>query len=94
MTTGIVQDQNLEKHIEKQMGCMAGFLQIFDRHQILAGKRVYSTKRLPPSVLVSLFNYSFGFPSVQYGPLGRYRKMVVPIFFHPFWLFSHFFDWV
>jgi hypothetical protein len=45
MTTGIVQDQNLEK----QMGCMAGFLQIFDRHQLLAGKRFYSTKRLPPS---------------------------------------------
>ncbi|KAI4349462.1 hypothetical protein L6164_010048 [Bauhinia variegata] len=49
MTTGIVQDQNLEKHIEKQMGCMAGFLQIFDRHQLLTGKRVYSAKRLPPS---------------------------------------------
>ncbi|EXB26554.1 hypothetical protein L484_012545 [Morus notabilis] len=52
MTTGMVQDQNLEKHIEKQMGCMAGFLQIFDRHQILAGKRLYSAKRLPPSVSV------------------------------------------
>lgn len=31
------------------MGCMAGFLQIFDRHQILAGKRNYSAKCLPPS---------------------------------------------
>ncbi|KAG7011213.1 Protein LONGIFOLIA 1 [Cucurbita argyrosperma subsp. argyrosperma] len=50
MTTGMLQDQNLEKQIEKQMGCMAGFLHIFDRHQILAGKRLYSTKRLPPSV--------------------------------------------
>lgn len=49
MTTGIVQEQNLEKQIEKQMGCMAGFLQIFDRHQILTGKRLISTKRLPPS---------------------------------------------
>ncbi|CAK7346503.1 unnamed protein product [Dovyalis caffra] len=46
---GIVQEQNMEKHIEKQMGCMAGFLQIFDRHQIIAGKRLYSTKRLPLS---------------------------------------------
>ncbi|XP_007050453.2 PREDICTED: protein LONGIFOLIA 1 [Theobroma cacao] len=45
MTTGLVQDQNLEK----QMGCMAGFLQIFDRHQLLTGKRLYSTKRLPPT---------------------------------------------
>ncbi|KAF7804704.1 protein LONGIFOLIA 1 [Senna tora] len=32
------------------MGCMAGFLQIFDRHQLLTGKRVYSAKRLPPSL--------------------------------------------
>ncbi|KAH0978340.1 hypothetical protein GBA52_028059 [Prunus armeniaca] len=52
MTTGMVQDQNLEKHIEKQMGCMAGFLQIFDRHQLLTGKRLYSTKRLPSSAAV------------------------------------------
>ncbi|XP_050364433.1 protein LONGIFOLIA 1 [Argentina anserina] len=52
MTTGIVQEQKLDKHIEKQMGCMAGFLQIFDRHQILNGKRLYSTKRLPPSAAV------------------------------------------
>ncbi|GMN48877.1 hypothetical protein TIFTF001_018044 [Ficus carica] len=52
MTTGMVQDQNLEKHIEKQMGCMAGFLQIFDRHQLLAGKRLVSAKGLPPSVSV------------------------------------------
>ncbi|XP_010279298.1 PREDICTED: protein LONGIFOLIA 1-like [Nelumbo nucifera] len=52
MTTGIIQDQNLEKQIEKQMGCMAGFLQLFDRHQLLAGKRLYSTKRLPPSQAV------------------------------------------
>ncbi|KAK8718007.1 hypothetical protein V6N13_045257 [Hibiscus sabdariffa] len=42
-------EQNLEEHIGKQMGCMAGFLQIFDRHQNLTGKRLYSTKRLPPS---------------------------------------------
>nr|KYP48631.1 hypothetical protein KK1_029693 [Cajanus cajan] len=51
MTTGMVRDQNLEKHIHKQMGCMAGFLQIFDRNQILTGKRVYSPKRLPPVTL-------------------------------------------
>ncbi|KAL3849912.1 hypothetical protein ACJIZ3_011794 [Penstemon smallii] len=43
MTTGFVKDQNLEKQIKKQMGCMAGFLQLFDRHQIL------TAKRLPPS---------------------------------------------
>ncbi|KAL7598538.1 hypothetical protein Lser_V15G27181 [Lactuca serriola] len=50
MMTGLIQDQNLEKQIEKQIGCMSGFLHIFDRQQILAGKRIYSTtKRLPPS---------------------------------------------
>ncbi|KAI3526674.1 hypothetical protein L1887_05935 [Cichorium endivia] len=49
MMTGLMQDQNLEKQIEKQIGCMSGFLHIFDRQQILAGKRIYSTKRLPPS---------------------------------------------
>ncbi|XP_061338111.1 protein LONGIFOLIA 1-like [Gastrolobium bilobum] len=51
MTTGIVRDQNLEKQMQKQMGCMSGFLQIFDRHQILTGKRIHSAKRLrlPPA---------------------------------------------
>ncbi|KAH6767755.1 hypothetical protein C2S52_018738 [Perilla frutescens var. hirtella] len=49
MSAGMVKEHSFEKHIEKQMGCMAGFLQIFDRHQILAGKRHYSAKRLPPS---------------------------------------------
>ncbi|KAL3644919.1 hypothetical protein CASFOL_010099 [Castilleja foliolosa] len=44
MASGLVKEHNLEK----QMGCMSGFLQIFDRHQILSGKRYYSAKRLPP----------------------------------------------
>ncbi|KAF9686910.1 hypothetical protein SADUNF_Sadunf02G0039000 [Salix dunnii] len=50
---GIVQEQNMEKHIEKQMGCMAGFLQIFDRQQIITGKRLYTTRRLPLSMGVA-----------------------------------------
>ncbi|CAM8887278.1 unnamed protein product [Rhodiola kirilowii] len=37
-----------QKNLEKQMGCMAGFLQLFDRQHLLTGKRIYSTKRLPP----------------------------------------------
>ncbi|KAL1550169.1 protein LONGIFOLIA 1-like [Salvia divinorum] len=48
MTTAFVDDKNLEKHIQKQMGCMAGFLQIFDRHHIITGKRLHATRRLPP----------------------------------------------
>lgn len=56
MTTGIVQDQ---QNLEKQMGCMSGFLQIFDRHQILTGKRLYSTKRLPSSAVSLKTNSSY-----------------------------------
>ncbi|XP_072986973.1 uncharacterized protein [Typha latifolia] len=43
---GVIDEQNLDRHFEKHMGCMAGFLQLFDRPQILSGKRVYSTRRL------------------------------------------------
>ncbi|GJS89156.1 protein longifolia 1, partial [Tanacetum coccineum] len=53
MMAGLIQDQNLEKQIQKQIGCMSGFLHIFDRQQILSGKRVYSHKRLPPSTVSS-----------------------------------------
>ncbi|XP_020549830.1 protein LONGIFOLIA 1 [Sesamum indicum] len=49
MSTGLVEEHNLEKQIKKQMGCMAGFLQLFDRHQILSGRSLYSAKRLPSS---------------------------------------------
>ncbi|GLU07617.1 hypothetical protein SLE2022_245690 [Rubroshorea leprosula] len=52
MTTGIMQDQNLEKQIGKQMGCMAGFFHIFDRHQIVSRKRLYSVKRLSSTPVV------------------------------------------
>ncbi|KAJ8650437.1 hypothetical protein MRB53_003460 [Persea americana] len=50
--TGMPDDRSLEKQMEKQMGCMAGFRQLFDRHQILAGKRLHSSKRLPPPTAV------------------------------------------
>ncbi|CAA2996778.1 Hypothetical predicted protein [Olea europaea subsp. europaea] len=51
--SGMMREQNLERQIEKQMGCMAGFLQLFDRHHIFTGKRIYSTtKRLPPTTVV------------------------------------------
>nr|XP_017232857.1 PREDICTED: protein LONGIFOLIA 1-like isoform X2 [Daucus carota subsp. sativus] len=41
-TTAFLHDQNTQKKIEKQMGCISGLLHIFDRHQLL------SSKRLPP----------------------------------------------
>ncbi|XP_051120987.1 protein LONGIFOLIA 1-like [Andrographis paniculata] len=49
MTPEVVNEPNFEKQMRKQIGCMAGFLQIFDRHQIMIGKRLYSAKRLTPS---------------------------------------------
>ncbi|CAN1766278.1 Protein LONGIFOLIA 1 [Linum perenne] len=61
--TGVVQ----EMQIEKQMGCMAGFLQIFDRHQILTGKRLCANKRLPPSAVADSASETekpVGYPAV------------------------------
>ncbi|KAK3036897.1 hypothetical protein RJ639_031515 [Escallonia herrerae] len=55
MMTGMLHDQNLEKQIEKQMGCMTGFLQLFDRNQMLTGKRLYTTKRLPSTAAVNVY---------------------------------------
>ncbi|KAL8142572.1 hypothetical protein V2J09_015604 [Rumex salicifolius] len=53
MTTGIINDQNLEKQIQKHMGgCMAGFFNLFDRNHVLSGKRVF-IKRLPASAFES-----------------------------------------
>lgn len=43
---GITDDPQVEREMEKQIGCMAGFLQLFDRHQILIGRRLYGPKRL------------------------------------------------
>lgn len=40
-------DSDLEKQLEKQIGCMTGILQLFDRPSILAGKRLYGHKKLP-----------------------------------------------
>ncbi|XP_078435874.1 uncharacterized protein LOC144706742 [Wolffia australiana] len=34
--------EDMDKAVRRQMGCMAGFLQIFDRHQIYAARRLGS----------------------------------------------------
>ncbi|PKA49384.1 Protein LONGIFOLIA 2 [Apostasia shenzhenica] len=53
MTPGIANiiphERDLENQIEGQIGCVAGFLQFFGRHQILAGRRLSSPKRPPVS---------------------------------------------
>lgn len=53
MTSGMLPEE--KRNLERQMGCMAGFFQLFDRHQILAGKRIYSTRRLPSSPVSFFF---------------------------------------
>ncbi|CAA6653726.1 unnamed protein product [Spirodela intermedia] len=55
------EEDNVDKQMERQMGCMTGFFQIFDRHQILAGRRgIYAAKRLA------------SFPS----PVGSRRRLI------------------
>lgn len=34
--------------LQKQIGCMTGIFQIFDRHHVITGRRISSHKRLPP----------------------------------------------
>nr|XP_043611421.1 uncharacterized protein LOC122583047 [Erigeron canadensis] len=66
--------ENVEKQIEKQIGCMSGFLHIFDRQQILSNKRIYSTKRLPPSTSVDTSPESV--KSVKSSPIKPVEKIV------------------
>lgn len=79
---GIVQEQNMEKHIEKQMGCMAGFLQIFDRHQIITGKRLYATRRLPSSMV------SYSLLSDQYVFFALFMSFFLTLVCHYLWELS------
>ncbi|KAK8948576.1 hypothetical protein KSP39_PZI005173 [Platanthera zijinensis] len=51
-------EPNLEKQIERQMGCMTGFLQLFERQQTIAGKRFYSAKQLHISPTADSFSTS------------------------------------
>lgn len=43
--------------LQKQIGCMTGVFQLFDRHQVLAGRRITgpSPKRLPSGIYSDLF---------------------------------------
>lgn len=43
----ISDDPDLEKQLQKQIGCMTGILQLFERPSIITGKRLYGTKNLP-----------------------------------------------
>ncbi|KAJ0871083.1 putative protein LONGIFOLIA [Helianthus annuus] len=65
MMRGVMQDQNHENQIEKQIGCMSGFLHIFDRQQILAGKRIHSAKRHPTSAVVAVSPESINLNTIR-----------------------------
>ncbi|KAM0064489.1 putative protein LONGIFOLIA [Helianthus debilis subsp. tardiflorus] len=65
MRGGVMQDQNHENQIEKQIGCMSGFLHIFDRQQILAGKRIHSAKRLSTSAVVAVSPESINLNTIR-----------------------------
>ena len=45
-TNKLLQSLSEDPQLEKQIGCMAGILQIFDRHQVLTGRRLYGHKRI------------------------------------------------
>ncbi|KAI7726111.1 hypothetical protein M8C21_028833 [Ambrosia artemisiifolia] len=45
----------MQDQIEKQIGCMSGFLHIFDRQHIFAEKRIHSAKCLSTSAGVAVF---------------------------------------
>eukprot|EP00249_Psilotum_nudum_P017099 c26157_g1_i2 orf=210-4232(-) len=47
MSTGkLIQSLSEDPQLEKQIGCMAGIIQLFDRHQLLTGRRLYGHKRI------------------------------------------------
>ncbi|KAG6505280.1 protein LONGIFOLIA 1-like [Zingiber officinale] len=53
MTPGVVSHGGVleEQRLERQIGCMAGFLQLFDRGHIVVGRRGFSTRPLTtPSI--------------------------------------------
>ena len=59
--------------LQKQIGCMTGIFQLFDRHHILSAKRIngHTPKRLFPGKSLTLFSLKFQYLTVffQYGCL-------------------------
>lgn len=44
--------------LQKQIGCMTGILQLFDRQHVLSGRHMRH-KRLPPGILLSYFALAY-----------------------------------
>ena len=44
--------------LQKQIGCMTGIFQLFDRHQVLTARRI-SQKRLPSGIHHSMNMFNF-----------------------------------
>jgi len=53
----ISDDPDLEKQLQKQIGCMTGILQLFERPSIITGKRLYGTKNLPAGLFLQNIFY-------------------------------------
>ncbi|CAK9185997.1 unnamed protein product [Ilex paraguariensis] len=47
--------------LQKQIGCMNGIFQLFDRHQFLGGRRItgHHHKRLPPGIVFTMASLHF-----------------------------------
>lgn len=52
--------------LQKQIGCMTGIFQLFDRHHVLSPKRIngHTPKRLLPGKSLTLFSLKFQFLTV------------------------------
>ena len=44
--------------LQKQIGCMTGILQLFDRQHILSGRQLRH-RRLPPGISLSQFAFAY-----------------------------------
>lgn len=55
MSTKLVYSTDENPNMHKQLGCMNGILQLFDRHHFVSGRRVnsHSHKRLPPGKITN-----------------------------------------
>lgn len=58
--------------LQKQIGCMNGIFQIFDRHQVLTGRRISHHKRLPPG------NSHFSNGGLERESNNPYHRQAVP----------------
>ncbi|CAK8543515.1 unnamed protein product [Lathyrus sativus] len=74
-----VKDEKLKKQFQKQMGCMAGFLHIFDRHHSFPLKRLNSTKPTEPETNGSN-SPAESIPEAETTQLEKPALQILPVF--------------